>query len=182
MKRISALGETTPAALTGPGLEISCRDFANMIFIAAWSNKFGAVSKIFAKSGIRLPKTMGSVTPSDAAVAMAVAPGRWLVELVETNYPKIDPDIGSITDLSHARCSYLISGPNAVQLAQKLAPVDFDMAEYGPGRALQTGSNHTLGFTMWRQEKEKFVIYAERSYGRDFWHNLQAESAEFGVR
>ncbi len=180
MTRQSALDVPDAARMSGPGLTITARGFVNFIAIAAWPGKSDQVAKSMKSAKIELPTDLGSVIRSNGNVAMASAPGRWFVELADEGIPDIAGEDGAVTDICHARCSFLLDGPDAVQVAQKLAPVDFGLPEYGPDRMLQSGSGHTIAFTLWRQSTDRFVLYVERSFGRDFWHNLQAESAEFG--
>ena len=89
--------------------------------------------------------------------------------------------MGAVTDLSHARVAVRIEGNDALALASKLAPVDFDLPRHGSGSVIQTGSAHTIPITLWRRSAECFVILSERSYASSLWQAIADDGAEFGL-
>jgi len=179
IERRSALGDA--AALAGPRLQIRDRGFAALALVAAWPGTGPDVAAALAPAGLDLPAAAGTVAEGPGGHAMMVAPGRWLLELAAPALPRLDAAIGTVTDIGHARCSFMLAGEDAPALAGKLAAVDLSLPRHGPGTVLQTGSAHSTPFTLWRQGPDRFVLYVERSYGRDFLDSLAAEAAEFGV-
>lgn len=179
-KSNSALGRNYPAALTGSRLRIEARAATPMALVSAWPDSVDKAAAAMGGQGYALPRAPGQTVRGDAGhVAHCQAPGRWLVELVDGNLPKLPPELGTVTDLSHARSAFTFEGENAVELAQKLAPIDFSLPRNGPMHFVQSGSDHSVSFALWRETADRFVVYVERSFGRDFWHTLEAESAEF---
>lgn len=170
----------TPQQLSGAGIRIAVRPTVSMALVTAWPWAMSAVTAALDKQSYPLPLSPGeSLTGKSGGVAHSLAPGRWLVELANDQPPVLPPEIGAITDLGHARTSFEFSGRDAVELAQKLAPIDFSLPRNGPMHFVQSGSDHSTSFGLWRAEETRFVLYVEQSFARDFWHTLEAESAEF---
>jgi len=160
-------------------LDIRMRDFGALAQVVAWPGMIGQVGEAMQALGVSLPAEPGCVDAGAGAVAMTVAPGRWLVEIAEGALPGLPAEVGIVTDLNHARRSLVVTGPMALAFAAKIVPVDFDLPRHAPGCVVQTGSGHTIPFTLWRRASEVFVLYVESSYGRDFAHGLAAEAEEF---
>jgi len=167
-----------PAPLQGPSLHVAPRETPPVTLLAAWPGTEAELVAIIATAGIVLPRVAGSSLRSGDAVAHCQSPGCWLVEHPGTLLPQIEAGIGTATDLSEGRSSFIIEGADAVDLAQKLAPVDF-AAAHDPMCFVQCGSDHGIALALWRETEIRFIAYVERSYGHDFWHVLEAESAEF---
>ena len=176
----SVFGVSEPSALESRAIYITPRETPPMAAIAAWPGTLETIARLLANAGIDLPGTPGcSKLSKQGCVAHCQAPGRWLVEHPCLSLPAVPAETGVITDLSHARTSFVFEGEAAVELAQKLAPIDFSLERHGPMSFVQSGSDHTTSFALWREKKTRFVVYVERSFGRDFWHTLEAESEEF---
>lgn len=176
----SPFGSGRPAPLVGPRLTVSVRDAVPIAQISAMPQKAAALIAEIAAHGFELPPRTGTSTRSpDGTVAHCQSPGRWLVEIAGNPLPDLDPQTGSVTDLRQARASFAFAGEDAVELAQKLAPVDFADAQHGPMSFVQSGSDHSIDLALWRDGADSFVVYVERSFARDFWHVLDAETAEF---
>jgi len=164
---------------SGPGLDIRERDLVALAMVAAWPRSVAQVAAASSARGIDLPEATGQSTERSGGAAMALAPGRWLVEPSEGALPDLPADIGTVTDLTHARKSYVVAGPLSTALVSKIAPLDFDLPRHGAGCVVQTGSAHSTPFTLWRRAADSFVLYVESSYARDFAHSLAAEAEEF---
>ena len=164
---------------SGRELEIRHRSFSGLFQLSAWPGQLQAAMDVMQAHGISLSDRIGGVCEGAGTVTMAIAPGRWLIETGDGSIPALAPETGVVTDLSHARESFALSGALAPQLASKIAPVDFDLPRHGPGSVIQTGSGHSIPFTLWRRADGGFVLYVEGSYARDFAHSLAAEAEEF---
>lgn len=172
-------GTSGEAVASGAELDIRKRGFGALVQVAAWPGTGASVTEALRSLGIDLPTVPGQVRDSTGGVAMALAPGRWLVETPGDPPEKIPAEIGAITDLTHARESFHVRGRQALDLVSKIAPVDFGLPRHGAGSVVQTGSGHSTPFTLWHQEPDVFVVYVERSYAADFAHGLAAEAEEF---
>ncbi len=176
-----------PQIIRGPGLSIEEHRIAGLFVAAAWPHTLEAyIETADRATGLRIAPRPGDVVATDDLVAMTIAFGRWLVEVAdgglgETLRTAVAPATGTVTDLSHARTAFRITGTQACEVARKLAPVDFDRPRHGPGHVIQTGSHHSVDLTLYRRAADDFVVYVERSYGWAFWHTLAAESVEFGA-
>ena len=179
-KASSPFGGTHLAPLTARRLHISVRDTGPMAQVAAMPNSAPLLIAAFDTAGLDLPAKPGvSIRSANGTLAHCQRPGGWLVELADTPLPALDPATGSITNLGQARASFAFKGEDAVELAQKLAPIDFAHPRHGPMSFVQSGSDHSVSIALWREAEDCFVVYVERSLARDFWHTLEAESSEF---
>lgn len=160
----------------GAGLEIAARAPGALVQLTAWPGQGAALAEAV---GLALPRRVGEVSAGAGGLAMALAPGRWLVELSGGMLPVVPPETGAVTDLGHARASFAVTGPQALALVAKLVAVDFDLPRHGPGSVVQTGSAHSTPFTLRRDAPDAFVLYVEASYASDFAESLAAEAAEF---
>lgn len=178
----SAFGARIPNSLTGPRLLIMVRATRHMALISAMPKSVAPLVDMLSKQGFLLPVESGlSVRCSNGTLVHCQSVGRWLVELSNTAALDIPIALGALTDLGHARCSFVIEGGDAIELAQKLAPIDFALERHGPMSFVQSGSDHSIDIALWRVQEDRFVVYVERSFARDFWNVLEAESAEFRV-
>lgn len=157
-------------------LEIAPRPPHALWLIALWPTK--ALAK--EAEAMDFPLSPGAMRQSAGRTVMHIALGRWLVEAELSNVPPdLDPEIGTVADLSQARCSVTVRGTQSVDLVQKITPIDLSLDRHGQGNAFQTGSGHSIAFAAARLAEDHFVLYVDRSYGADFWETLMAEAAEF---
>ena len=176
----TAFDGDAPKPLAGPGISIAVRPPMPMALVTAWPGTLSEVAAALEEQSYTLPLAPGEAVMGEAGgVVHSMAPGRWLVELADDRLPFLPAELGTITDLSHARTSFEFSGRDAVEFAQKLAPIDFSLPRNGPMRFVQSGSDHSTSFGLWRAAENRFILYVEQSFARDFWHTLEAECAEF---
>lgn len=165
--------------VSGAGLDIRERGVDGLVQVAVWPGAEAAAAMALQRVAITLPAVPGQVGEDAGGTAMAIAPGRWLVEFAGGSLPDLPAAVGAVTDLAHGRRSFLVSGRQALALVAKLAPVDFDLPRHGPGSVVQTGSAHGIPFSLWRRDAASFVLHVETSLAHDFALSLAAEAEEF---
>lgn len=181
----SAFAGTTPP--TSPNLSICEHKLTSLFQASTWPQQATKMIDHLA-TGLAVKPDLQpgrAIIGADATV-MTIALGQWLIDCTDaahfvTIQHGLEPECGTLTDLTHARACLLISGATALDLARKLAPVDFDDPAYAPGRIVQSGSAHAIDFMLYRQSDHRFYCYIERSYAHSFVDLLTAESAEFGA-
>jgi len=165
-------------ALCAGGIGIAPREPVELWLIALWcgSSLDGTAREL------GLPNGPGLVAVKGETVSMAIAPGRWLIEAPPgTPPPIIESESGSVTGFGHGLSCFAVFGPDASRLMRKVAPIDLALPRHAPPCVVRTGSSHSTAFIMRREAADRFILYVDRSYGRDFLDFLTAEAAEFGV-
>lgn len=156
-----------------------------LLMLVAWPHSIAEIRSVAeAHLGLALPDGPGHSTRRGDSLAMTVARGRWFLDIAdrqaaETLCRDIPTDAGATVDLTSARTVFTLAGPHALEVARKLAAVDFDLPENGPGAFIQGGSRHEVGFLMLRQQEGRFRLYVDSGYAGSFAESLDLLSAEF---
>jgi len=92
----------------------------------------------------------------------------------------IAADVGSVTDLSHARCRIRIAGDRSRDALSKLFAIDLREAAFPVGLVELTGHHHVPAL-LHRVGPDRFDIYVFTTYARDQLLTLADAALEFGV-
>ena len=112
-----------------------------------------------------------------------LGPDEWL--LVGAAPTPIDERLpiehGLLTDVSHGRAGWRISGPRALDLLAKGCSLDLHTRIFPVGSCAQTALAH-VGVLLHRRDIATFDLYCARSYAQHLWHWLTEAAAEFGYK
>jgi heterotetrameric sarcosine oxidase gamma subunit len=89
--------------------------------------------------------------------------------------------MGTVTDLSHARCQISIEGPQCVATLGKLFALDFRAAAF-PINEVKLSGTHHMPCALLRTGPYSFVLYAFSSYAFDTLATLMDAAREYGVQ
>ena len=173
-------GEEPPVVLTQ-------RRLIGLAQVAAWPDTVEAVTDTVASLLCCAPPQGPSGSSGDAEGAiLAIAPGRLLVEsrdprLAERLSEQIGPQLGAVTDLSHARIAIRISGPKATWVLAKGLAFDLHPAAFPPMKVAQAAI-HEVGVIVRRLGPDSFDLYVYRGFALSFWEWLTEAAAETGYR
>jgi len=92
----------------------------------------------------------------------------------------VHPDVGSVTDLSHARCRIHVNGSKATKALGKLFAFDFRSAAFALNDIALTGHHH-VPCTVHRLGEQSFNLYVFSTYAFGQLESLIDASREFGV-
>jgi sarcosine oxidase subunit gamma len=92
----------------------------------------------------------------------------------------VNPDVGSITDLSHARCRIHVNGSKATEALGKLFALDFRNAAFALNDIALTGHHH-VPCTVHRLGEQSFDLYVFSTYAFGQLESLIDASREVGV-
>jgi len=110
-----------------------------------------------------------------------LGPDEWL--LVSRNPALINERLpiehGCLTDVSHGRAAWQISGLHTLALLAKGCSVDLHPREFRVGDCAQTALAH-VGVLLHRRGAESFEIFCARSYAQHLWHWFTEAATEFG--
>jgi heterotetrameric sarcosine oxidase gamma subunit len=144
-----------------------------------------------------LSHTLGMLLPADGRTASLqgdvtvyqIAPGRYLISrpwgvgatLFDELTPVIGPDVGAVTDLSHARSFIELRGEAAREVLARGFALDLDPLVFGENAFAQTPVHH-ISTLLHRLpgEPSAFRILVLRTFARSFWEWLFETSEAFG--
>ena len=89
-------------------------------------------------------------------------------------------NVGSVTDLSHARCRIRISGANCCDVLGKLFPIDLRATAFPVEEARLTGHHH-VPCLLHRLGSDGFDIYVFSTYAYDQLGTVIDAALEYGV-
>ena len=113
--------------------------------------------------------------------------GKWLVVEPEhrdfaAHLRSALPDNVAVTDLSHARTIFRISGRDARTLLAKGCGVDMHLSAFLTDTSRMTGVFHAPALIDCRSAEPVFDIYVHRSYGVHLFESLLDGALEYGCR
>jgi heterotetrameric sarcosine oxidase gamma subunit len=92
----------------------------------------------------------------------------------------VGADIGSVTDLSHARCYIDIDGNQSRNMLNKLFAIDLREASFPVGHVRLTGTHH-VPCMLYRVEGDSFRMFVFSTYAYDQLATVMDASREYGV-
>jgi sarcosine oxidase subunit gamma len=167
------------------GVILKERRPASLVQVAGWPASAGALTdRVRDLSGVAPPPPGNAASDGDLTL-LWTAPGRWLIvsetraDLAETLTAAIDVDIGTVSDLGHARCVFRLSGPMAPSVLAKGLPIDLHLRAF-PVDGVVQGSIHHVGVTVHRAAADAFDLYVFRGFAVSMLEWLTDAATEYG--
>ena len=184
--------EARVAGAGQPGVTITERRLVSLAQVAAWPDTVDQVIDIVASLvGCAPPQGPAGSSGEAAGAILLLAPGRLLVEsrdprLATRLAEQIGPEVGAVTDLSHARIAIRITGPKAAWILSKGMAIDFYPEAFPPMKVAQSAI-HEVGVIVRRLSAQgleggSFDLYVYRGFALSFWEWLTEAAAETGYR
>ena len=146
-----------------------------------------AMSAALGTTGLfALPDTTGQTLQSTLGLLVRSGPHEFMLvgddgaSALETLRKHVTPEIGSVLDLSHARCRVQVQGPNSVEALGKLFALDFRDAAFPVGQVKLTGHHH-VPCSMHRVGSDRFDLYLLSTYAHGQLESLHDAALEYGV-
>lgn len=169
------------------GVTLSERRLVSLVQVAAWPDTVEQVTDSVASlAGCAPPQGTSGSSGGPEGALLAIAPGRLLVEsrdprLAARLAEQIGPELGAVTDLSHARIAIRIAGPKAAWILSKGMAIDFHPDAFPPMKVAQCAI-HEVGVILRRLSPDSFDLYVYRGFALSFWEWLSEAAAETGYR
>jgi methylglutamate dehydrogenase subunit D len=169
------------------GVTLTERRLVSLVQVATWPETAEQVTDSVASlAGCAPPQGRDGSSGGPEGAILALAPGRLLVEsrdprLAERLADQIGPDLGAVTDLSHARIAIRIAGPRAAWVLSKGMAIDFHPKAFSSMKVAQSAI-HEVGVVLRRLSPESFDLYVYRGFALSFWEWLTEAAAETGYR
>jgi len=169
------------------GVTLSADTLAGMVLVTTWPAGIGALRQALAAAlGKAPPARPGLVVSVDAGALMCTGPEEFLVvastqaDWVGNLRAHIAADVGSVTDLGHARCVIRIEGVQCRDTLSKLFALDLRESALPVGEVRQTGHHH-VPCTLHRIGLECFDLLVFSTYAFDQLATLLDAAREYGV-
>ncbi|MEO9901012.1 sarcosine oxidase subunit gamma family protein [Nisaea sp.] len=172
----------------GPGIHLTEHTPFSVVQVEARVDAIPALAEALdAATG-----TAPSLTPNQSAGngqprLLGTGTGKWLV--IEPEHRDLAaclrsaiPDSVAITDLSHARAIFRLSGRDARTLLAKGCSIDIHPSEFLTDTSRMTGVFHAPALIDCRSAEPVFDIYVHRSYGAHLFESLLDGALEYGCR
>jgi len=184
-------GHTTgsrPNALGTTAVELSGHMCSSVTLISTWidgSNALeAALGTVF---GAEVPKSSGGTQQTPQGLLIRSGPHEFLLVgseyepgLVPTLRGRVSAEIGSVVDLSHARCRIRVEGAQSRAALNKLFALDLRELEFPVGQIRLTGHHHVPSL-LHRLGLDSFDLYVLSTYAHDQLAALLEAAQEYGL-
>jgi heterotetrameric sarcosine oxidase gamma subunit len=169
------------------GVRLSAGTISSMTQSSTWPSGIDAlVPAVGAAVGVAVPAKMGDTMPLQGGLLVRSGPEEFLLGLEQGGNmtaqlrQTITADIGSVTDLSHARCHIHIAGDRCCDALSKLYPIDLRDHEF-PLDQVRLSGHHHVPSMLHRRARDAFDIYVFTTYAYDQLSALIDAALEYGV-
>lgn len=183
----------TQAAADGSvGVHLHAGMLSQVTQVSTWGSGIDALcQQLHTALGQPVPAHTGQTQATALGLCLRTGPQEFLV-VNQSSSPNasnttallrqhISADMGTVTDLSHARCQISIEGPQCVATLGKLFALDFRAAAF-PINEVKLSGTHHMPCALLRTGPYSFVLYAFSSYAFDTLATLMDAAREYGVQ
>ena len=176
-----------PNAAGQTGVRLQAGMLASVTQVSTWiSGVYGLELALADWLGQPAPALTGQTLQTAQGLLMRTGPEEFLLVAEQADgtlaglRDSVARDVGSVTDLSHARCRIRISGEYCLEVLSKLFPVDLRPAAFPAGQVRLTGHHHVPA-ALHRTGAQAFDIYVFTTYALDQLQALEDAALEYGV-
>lgn len=169
------------------GVRLSAGTISSVTQVATWHNGIDALAVALGTAmKCDVPDRTGDTAHLDEALLVRTGPEEFMlisqqsVDMAGRLRAHIVADIGSVTDLSHARCHIRIEGDHCRSTLSKLFALDFREPQFPLDQVRLTGHHH-VACMLHRRELDSFDIYVFSTYAFDQLSTLVDAALEYGV-
>ncbi len=176
-----------PNAAGQIGVQITASMLPSVTLISTWisglSGLLDALSTVF---GDIVPQRIGKTTRTEFGLLARSGPEEFLLigddptDRAAMLRTLIGAEIGSVTDLSHARCRIHIEGAKCRTVLNKLFALDLREAAFAIGDVAMSGTHHVPS-TLHRLGADSFDLYVFSTYAYDQLATVLDAAQEYGV-
>jgi sarcosine oxidase subunit gamma len=176
-----------PNAAGQIGVQLTAGMLPSFTLISTWiSGLPGLLHALTTVFGDVVPQRIGKAASTEFGLLARSGPEEFLlVGHDHTDHAAmlrtlIGADIGSVTDLSHARCRIHVEGPRCRTLLNKLFALDLRESALSIGDIAMTGTHHVPS-TLHRLGTDAFDLYVFSTYAYDQLATVLDAAQEYGV-
>ena len=181
-----------PTSTCQTGIHLTVGTLHSVIQLSTWPTGVQAWESVLANAlGQPAPQKTGDTQATKFGLALRTGPEELLLISNDATQPpstdavnklreSVRPDIGSVLDLSHARCRLRVEGERCVDTLSKLFALDFREDVFPIGRVLLS-SHHHVPCALHRRGRTDFDVYVFTTYAREMLETIADAALEFGV-
>jgi sarcosine oxidase subunit gamma len=176
-----------PSGASQCGLRLRASLLPQVAQVATWPTGAEALFATLERTlGQDLPRQTGKTVQTRLGLLIRTGPEESLLigggelPLVKELRASVDPQTGSVTDLSHARVRVSVEGDATLQTFSKLFALDLRASAFPVHEARLSGHHH-LPALLHRQGELAFDLYLFTTYAHDQLHTLIDAGLEYGV-
>jgi heterotetrameric sarcosine oxidase gamma subunit len=169
------------------GVRLRAGTISSVTQIATWHGGIDALARALgAALGVAVPEQTGDTVPLPGGLLVRSGPEEFFLgseqgeNMAAQLRQAIAPDIGSVTDLSHARCHIHIAGDRCCDALSKLYAIDLRDHEF-PIEQVRLSGHHHVPSMLHRRARDAFDIYVFTTYAYDQLSALIDAALEYGV-
>lgn len=169
------------------GVQLTTSTLASVTLISTWISGLNALQAGMAGVfGNQVPAQTGKTTPTGLGLLMRTGPEEFLLvgddatDRTAQLRASITADVGSVTDLSHARCRIRIEGAQCRATLNKLFALDLRESAFPVGDVAMTGTHH-VPCALHRLGADVFDIFVFTTYAHDQLGTVMDAALEYGV-
>ena len=169
------------------GVRLSAGTISSVTLIVTWPSSIGALSDALgAALELAVPARTGDTVHLHRGLLVRSGPEEFMLlseqpaDRVTRLRQTIAADVGSVTDLSHARCHIGIEGDHCRDALSKLFALDLREPAFPLDQVRLTGHHHVPSM-LHRRALDSFDIYMFSTYAHDQLSTLIDAALEYGV-
>ena len=169
------------------GVRLSAGTVSGVTLISTWHDGIDALAHALgAVLGSAVPIRTGDTVHLPRELLVRSGPQEFMLlsghraDMVTRLRQSISADIGSVTDLSHARCIITIEGDKCRDTLSKLFALDLREQEFALDQVRLTGHHH-VPCMLHRRARDSFDIYVMSTYAFDQLATIIDAALEYGV-
>lgn len=181
-----------PTSTGQSGVNLTVGTLHSVIQLSTWPTGVQAWESALAHPlGEPAPQKTGDTQAAKLGLVLRVGPEELLLISDDATQPQsaatvnklrefVRLDIGSVLDLSHARCRIRIEGEHCVDALSKLFALDFREHAFPTGK-VQLSSHHHVPCALHRRGSTEFDAYVFTTYALEMLESMADAALEYGV-
>ena len=166
-------------------VQLRAETLSSVVQISTWHAGLDAlVPALGAAVSGTPPADSGHTVQTPAGLLMRTGPQEFLLVSEQQQLAELRrhvlADIGSVTDLSHARCRIRIEGERCVDTLAKLFALDLRASAFPLAQCRMTGHHH-VPCLLHRLQASQFDVYVFTTYAHDQLATVIDAALEYGV-
>ncbi len=169
------------AQTTNAGATFHARSNLTLIDLRGNPANAAFLASAQAALGAALPLRPNTTAAGSACNILWLGPDEWLLAGRDRSglSERLAINDGYLTDVSHGRAAWRITGPRTLDVLVKGCSIDLHMRAFAPGNCAQTSLAH-VSVLLHRLDLTTFEIYCARSYAQHLWRWFAESDSEFG--
>jgi sarcosine oxidase subunit gamma len=175
-----------PNAANNTGVTLTAEVLPGTVLVSTWISGIDGLTAALQSAWGNVPTHTGKTCDTPHGLVMRTGPEEFLVvpvdgaPVVQLLRAAVPAAVGSVTDLSHARCRIRIEGAQSKATLNKLFPLDLRDAAFPVGEVRLTGTHH-VPCALHRLSADKFDMLVFSTYAYDQLSTVMDAGLEFGV-